>query len=41
MSVRDPGSLSRASGACVVVDHVLKGWRLMKKKKIERALRPC
>jgi len=33
MSVRDPGSLSRANGAYLVVDHFLRGWRLMMKKK--------
>ena len=33
MSVRDPGSRSRANGAYSVVDHFVRGWRLMKKKK--------
>ena len=33
MSVREPGSLSRANGAYLVVDHSLRGWRLMKKRK--------
>jgi len=33
MSAREPGSLSRANGAQLVVDHFLRGWRLMKKKK--------
>ena len=37
MSVRDPGSLSRANGAYLVVDHLLRGWRLMKKIKKEEA----
>ena len=32
MSVREPGSLSRANGALLVVDHFLRGWGLMKKK---------
>ena len=35
MSVRDPGSLSRANGAQLVVDHFLRGWRSMKKEKKE------
>ena len=33
MYVREPGSLSRANGVSLVVDHFLSGWRLMKKKK--------
>ena len=33
MSVREPGPSSRANGAKFVVDHFLRGWRSMKKKK--------
>ena len=33
MSVREPGFLPRAHGAQLVVDHISRGWRLMKKKK--------
>ena len=33
MSVRDPGSLSSANGAYLVVDHFVRGWRLINKKK--------
>ena len=33
MPVKDPVSLSRASGAWLVVDHIFRGLRLMKKKK--------
>ena len=33
MSVRDPGSLSRANSEYLVIDPFLRGWRLMKKKK--------
>ena len=40
MSVRDPGSLSRANGAYSVVDHFVRGWRLMKKKKGSRPHAP-
>ena len=38
MHVREPGSLSRANGAWLVVDHFLRGWRLMKKKKVGEKL---
>ena len=34
MSVREPGSLSRANGAQLVVDYFLRGCRLIKKKTI-------
>ena len=34
MSVRDSGSWSRAKGAELVVDHLLRGRRSIKKKKI-------
>ena len=37
MSVREPGSLSGAHGAYLVVDHFLRGDRLMKK---ERMMKP-
>ena len=37
-SVRDPASLSRANGAQLVVDHFLRDWRLMKKKKKHHVL---
>ena len=33
MSVRDPGQLSRAKGAYLVVNHFLRGGSLIKKKK--------
>ena len=33
MSVRDPGSLSRANCAYLAVDHFSRGWGFMKKKK--------
>ena len=36
MSVREPGPLSRANSAYLVVDHFSRGWRLIKlKKKVE------
>ena len=40
MSVREPGSLSRANSAFSVVDHFLRDWRLMKKKKKPQSSRP-
>ena len=39
MSVRDPGSLSRASGAHLVADHFRSGWSLTTKKKTRSTLR--
>ena len=38
MSIRDPGSLSRANGVYFVVDHFLRDWRSMKNKKKVRDL---
>ena len=40
MSVRDPGSLSRADGASLLVDHFLRGWRFMKEKKFRAPQKP-
>jgi len=37
MSVRKPGSLSRANGAYLVVGHFLRSWGLMKKKKLSNS----
>ena len=39
MSVRDADYQSRANGACLVVDHFLRGLRSIKKKKEKQ--RPC
>ena len=33
MSVRDPGSLSRANGAYLVVNYFFRGWRFMIKRR--------
>ena len=33
MCARNPGYMSRANGAMLVVDHFLRGLRLIKKKK--------
>ena len=38
MSVRNPGPLSRANGAQLVVDQFLRGWRFMNKNKNACAL---
>ena len=38
MSARDPGSLSRANGAQLVLDHFWRGVRFIKKKFVDRGL---